>query len=261
MVKTPWLPVFLTILAGCNVYESAVQKAREALNPTAPAVVEETSTVYKIVPPPAIENDKVVQFTPKDKLLALIEQFNRSPDDSLLAITVEEFTKQKQIFGSQEDASLVTVLNGTISLVQSKNKNAIQLLVQLHGLLVGENQQFLRSILARGFDFAPTLTVNLLNKFEQDKNCSMVTVTPAEIPADESFSFLDNRLNAVAPARLVVGQSALYVPFIDTCLAQLRLALSAYTTPAPAEAPSSPDAAAAAPLTPEPTPSPQQPTP
>ena len=221
----------MLLLVGCNIYENAVQKAREALD-QAPATLPTDSTpTYKVVVPPALENDKVVQFTSKDRLIALIGQFNSSPDDSLLALTTDEFLKNKQIFGVKRDAELVTALNGTIQLIQDKNKNAIQLLVQLHPLLVGDNQTFLKTVLARGFDSAPTLTVNLLNKFEQDKLCTLVTMTPEEITKEERYSYLDNRLNVIAPARLVTGQSPLYTPYIDTCLSQLRLEMSKENPP------------------------------
>lgn len=228
----------LLLLSGCNFYEGAVQKAREALNQSAPVLPDDAPAVYKVVPPPALENDKVVQFGPKDRLIALVEQFRNSPDDSLLQITVDEFTKQKQLFGATQDPALVTVLNGLIPLVQSKNKNTLQLLVQLHALLVGENQTFLRTILARGFDFAPALTVNFLIKFEQDKLCSMVSATPVEVTKEERYAFLEERLNALAPARLLTGQTPVYTPYIDTCLSQLRLEMAKESPPPEAVLPS-----------------------
>jgi len=206
--------------------ESAIEKAREMLGKQPVAAPEEATPEARVTPPPSLEDDKVVQFTPKEKLVALVKQFASSPDDSLLAITVDEFGRQKQAFGLTRDVDLISSLNGTIPLIQEKNRNAIQLLVQLHPMLVGENQAVLRSILARGFDFAPTLTVNLLNKFEQDKTCTLVMTTPEDVASDERFSYLENRLSVLAPARLVAGQSQYYILYVDTCLSQLQLELN-----------------------------------
>ena len=230
-MKTKLIIPLLLVLAGCNAVQNVVQKARDLFVPNKNVTKIEVEENYNVIAPPAIENDKVVQFSPKERLLALIEHFNRSQDNSTLAITIDEFNKQKQLFGTVKDQALVTVLNGSILGVQEKNRNTIQLLVQLHGILVGENLKFLRTILARGFDYDPVTTANLLIKFEQDKNCSIVTELPDELQKDEQAYFLDNRLNMVAPARLVTGQSPLFTPFLDTCVSQLRLALTKETAP------------------------------
>lgn len=231
-MKTKLILPLLIGLAGCNTVQDVVQKARGLMDKDKVVVKEEPVEVYSPYIPPSIENDKVVQFSPKDRLIALIEQFNESRDNSTLAITIDEFSKNKQLFGVTQDQSLVTVLNGSILGLQRKNKNTIQLLVQLHDILVGENLKFLRTILARGFDYDPVMTANLLIKFEQDKNCTLVTELPVELGKEEYAYFLDNRLNTVAPARLVTSQSPVFTPYVDICVSQLRVALAKETSPA-----------------------------
>lgn len=233
--------LFLLLLSGCNAIEQAVQKLRG----TSETTIDSGVPVYPVVPPPSLENDKVVQFSAKDRLLALLEQFNSSPDENLLALTVDGFAKQKQVFGLKRDPALVSALNGTIAQVQARNKNAVQLLVQLHAVLIGENQAFLRTVLARGFDHAPAMTGAYLLKFGQDTTCSLAAVAPEELSSEEKFSFFENRLNAVAPARLVTGQPPVYAVFMDACVSQLRGELSRLGVPSesqPAEPTAEPTA-------------------
>lgn len=237
--------LLLLLLVSCNALEKGLQHARETLsnNASKPQVAPDPATEYKTIAPPPIDKDPVVQFTPKDRILALLNQFNSSPDNAQLALTVEELTKNKGIFGPTRDVALVSALNGAIVNLQENDRNTVQLLVQLMPLLEGQNQTHLRGVLARGFDYSPQATVDMLTKFGEDKTCASVLVIPPEIGAEEKGDFLRDRSQALSAAKTVAGKPPLYYLYLDACLsllAPLIPAPAAIDGPQPTDPPPAP---------------------
>jgi hypothetical protein len=222
-VKSLILIINLLCLTAC--VEQVKQRVGALLgNP--PAAVEDDSASYKPEPPPAVDQDKPLQITPKERVLTLFAQFNRTPDEALLGIVQSEFTVNKAQFGLTLDAALKTEINRSVANVQQGDKLTLRLLVQLLPQLQGENKEHLRGVIARGFDSAPGLTCDLLGKSGEDKLCILVNLVPPEVTPEAKKDFLESRLAATT---LVKEDGTLSVTarlYADACVRTLQLALN-----------------------------------
>ncbi len=208
---------------------SCVEQVKQrvgALVGNPPAAVEEDSASYKPEPPPAVDQDKPLQITPKERVLTLFAQFNRTPDETLLGIVQSEFTVNKAQFGLTLDAALKTEINRAVSNVQQGDKLTLRLLVQLLPQLQGENKEHLRGVIARGFDSVPGLVCELLGKSGEDKLCVLVNLIPPEVTPEAKKDFLESRL---AATNLLKADGTLSVTarlYADACVRTLQLALN-----------------------------------
>lgn len=244
-----------SLLTSCQYVEQIKQKIPFLKKES--VVVEPKEFVPQAAPP--IEEDKVVQFTPRDRVLNLLEQFLNSPDATMLDIVIQEFTKNRSVFTTALDPDLQTVLNRAIPPIQQANPNVLYGMTQLLSFLIGDNKEHLRSVLSRGFDASPFELAKLMSERGDDKLCYISSLIPPEITQDMKRNFLESRLTAVVNAKTVGDPKANI--YLDQCERTLRLALNqpmnteaapAAPTEAPAEAPveAAPDASLESPVTP-----------
>lgn len=173
---------------------------------------------------PAIEDDKVVQFTPRDRVLNLLEQFLNSPDSTMLDIVLGEFAKSRSVFTTTIDPQLQTVLNRAIPHIQQADPSVLYGMTQLLSFLIGDNKEHLRSVLSRGFDASPFELAKLMSERGDDKLCYISSLIPPEIDLDMKRNFLESRLSAVINAKTVGDPKANI--YLDQCERTLRLALN-----------------------------------
>ncbi len=206
---------------------------------------------------PTMENDKVVQFTPRDRLLNLLEQFLNSPDATMLDIVMAEFSKNRTVFTTTIDPQLQTVLNRAIPSIQQADPNVLFGMTQLLSFLVGDNKEHLKSVLSRGFDASPMELAKFMSDRGDDKICYISSLVPPEISADMKRNFLESRLNSVLSAK-TAGDPKANV-YLDQCERTLRLALNQPTGEETPVAPAATEALVVEPSTDapaEPTPTP-----
>ncbi len=222
-MKSLILIINLLCLTAC--VEQVKQRVGALLgNP--PAAVEEDSASYKPEPPPAVDQDKPLQITPKERVLTLFAQFNRTPDETLLGIVQSEFTVNKAQFGLTLDAALKTEINRAVANVQQGDKLTLRLLVQLLPQLQGENKEHLRGVIARGFDSVPGLTCELLGKSGEDKLCILINLIPPEVTPEAKKDFLESRLAATNLLKADGSSSVTARLYADACVRTLQLALN-----------------------------------
>lgn len=231
-----------------NIKQRALELAGLA---PAPVVVEET---FMPEPPPSMEKDAVVQVTPKDKILALFEQFNREPDDYLLGLIINELTQNKSIFKAERDPSLANVLNRLVPWVQQGQSQTMSLLVQMLPLMLGENRELVKIILSRAFDSAPLLLIDMLTRRMEDKLCYMASMTPSEVSIDNKRNYLESRREQLTALKDTTGLTATHMNYLEVCLRTLELTLAPKDAPPPVEAPAITIEPTAAPPVEPPTP-------
>jgi hypothetical protein len=207
-------------------------------------MVEDGGASYRPEPPPAVDQDKPLQITPKERVLTLFAQFNRTPDETLLGIVQAEFATHKAVFGLTLDASLKTEINRAVPNVQQGDKTTLRLLVQLLPHLQGENKEHLREVIARAFDSVPGIACDLLGKSGEDKLCVLVNLVPPEVIPEAKNDFLQARLVGVGLVKNDGTLSPTARLYAEACLRTLQLAVEA-TPVEPESAPLPPDAAPA----------------
>ena len=173
---------------------------------------------------PALEDDKVVQFTPRDRLLNLLEQFLNSPDATMLDIVMAEFDKNRSVFTTTLDSQLTTVLNRAIPLIQQADPNVLFGMTQLLSFLVGDNKEHLRLVLSRGFDVSPMQLAKFMSDRSDDKLCYISSLVPTEITQDQKRTYLESRLANVLNAKTAGDPKANI--YLDQCERTLRLTLN-----------------------------------
>lgn len=225
----------LLFLVSCQAVETIKQRALEmaGLAP-APIVVEETFTPE---PPPSMEKDAVVQVTPKDKVLALFEQFNREPDDYVLGLIINELTQNKTIFKAERDQALANVLNRLVPWVQQGQIQTMSLLVQMLPLMLGENRELVKIILSRAFDSAPLQLIDMLTRRMEDKLCYMASMTPPEVSMDNKRNYLESRREQLTALKDTTGLTATHLNYLEVCLRTLDVTLAPKDSPPPVAAP------------------------
>ncbi len=229
-----WLTL-TSLLVSCQYVEQIKQKI--------PFLKKEAVVVqpreYVPAAAPALEDDKVVQFTPRDRLLNLLEQFLNSPDATMLDIVMSEFDKNRSVFTTTADSQLTTVLNRAISSVQQADPNVLFGMTQLLSFLVGDNKEHLRLVLSRGFDASPMQLAKLMSERGDDKLCYISSLVPPEINLDMKRNYLESRLANVLNAKTVGDPKANI--YLDQCERTLRLALNQPVADEPAQQPSPSD--------------------
>ncbi len=218
--------IFVINLLWLTSCVEQVKQRMSSLLGNPPTPVEDNAASYKPVPPPALDQDKALQISPKDRVLTLFAQFNRAPDETLLDIVQSEFTLNKALFGLTIDAALKTEINRAVSNVQQGDKTTLRLLVQLLPQLQGENKEHLRGVIARGFDSVPAVTCDLMGKSGEDKLCIMVNIIPPEVTPEAKKDFLESRLNALILQRVDTSVGATAKIYGDACIRTLQLALN-----------------------------------
>lgn len=217
--------LLIASLGGCHFITGARGKLKQLLGNDPVEVTEDVSKEYVPKPPPTLEKDAVVHFTPKEKLLALFEQFNRDPDAAGQAQVLEEFRQNRNLFGLSRDGELVTVLNKTVPNIQAKNQLTLALLIQLLPLLDGPNKEYLRGLIALGLDNVAHWIAEMMVKFGEDKTCSFATLLPSDVGTEDKTTFLENRLNALLASRQLVAQQAALSHYLDLCVQLVQGAL------------------------------------
>ncbi len=229
----------MLLLVGCQAVEEGRRRVRGLLGlsvPTPPAEAPE----YAPAPPPALEDDKVMQLTPKAKLLALLGQALDSGDATARELFLEDLAAKRDLFGAARDPELASALNRAIPAVQAADRNTLQLLVSAFPLLVGENKDHLRTILGRALDHAPALALPMIAKSGQDRLCLTAASLPEEVGPEAKRTFFETRLAGLSAARAALGSDAVTLALLDACERSLQLELEKIPAPAPV---ADPDAA------------------
>lgn len=240
--------LIFVLTAGCQPLEQVQETVRGffGARPAEPDV----TTEYTPTPPPALEADKVVQLGPKEKVLTLLEQFNRAPEDVVAGLIINELTQNRSVFLATEDAALKNVLNRLVPWVQQGQPQTISLLLQLAPLLLGENKELVRSIVSRGFDSDPVFLINQLLKRGEDKLCYLSSLVPSEISTENKLNFLLSRREQLLELKLDTSLTAAQLSFLETCIRTIELTTTPIAPAAPAEPPApavqaAPDSASA----------------
>ncbi len=235
-VKT-WVILICLMLASSCVEQ--VKQRVGALLGESSETTEAVSEEFKPIPPPSLEQDKIVQVSPKEKLISLFEQFNRSPDDTLKGLVLAEFVNNKGLFSQTLDPQLVNALNRSVPNVQQGDAVTIHFLTQLYSHVVGDNKEHLRSVLARAFDSAPNILSDYMARMGEDKLCIIVGIVPPEVSPESKRDFLMTRWQDLTALKQSNGTSPAGLLYVDACLRTLNLALnpSGEPTVAPESAP------------------------
>ena len=233
---------------------SCVEQAKNragALFGVAPETAEEVPEEYKPVPPPAMEQDKIVQVTPKDKLMSLFGQFNASPDETLKGLVQVEFANNKSLFTPKLDEELAQAFTRAIPNVQQGEPITIQLLSQLYAGMLGENKEHLKGVLSRALDSAPALLADHMGRLGEDKPCNLAGVVPPEVIPESKRDFLLGRWQALSALKQGQGVTPVAMIYVNACLSSLSLLLGPESTP-PADAPAPAEGEAVEPAAPAP---------
>lgn len=239
----------LLLLTSC--LQQAKDRVRALLGQETQQVETATSETpeFKPEPPPAIEQDNIVKVSPKERLLTLFEQFNRTPDAASLQVVLTEFNSHKNVFTNQLDLPLKSVLNRTIPNIQQGDYNTLQLLTQLLPVLTGENKDHLFNVLANYFESSPTQLAEVMSKRPEDKFCTFALQVPSSISPEDKRNFLEARMIAIAAAKETVGNNFAVFNYLEACWKGLGLQLGTQTA-APAEPAADPVAPSTEPAAP-----------
>lgn len=221
----------VTLLAGCQPVELVRAKIAEWRGTALPAAQE---PIVNTVPLnlPTVEEDKVIQFTPKEKIISMIEQFNRAPDASGMEMVLEELGKQRTLLGMTKDVAFISALNGAIPNIQTGDTLTIEFLVRLMPLVSGDNLRHVRLMVARIFDSRPLLGLIALSKTNADPSCGLVMDLPEDVTPETRFTFLENRRLSLESARSSLASRPPVLAYLDMCTNQLQAVLP---PPAPVE--------------------------
>ncbi len=226
----PFIPFVLLFAVACQ----PVREVRRQLDAWRGIEAPSDSAQAPEVPPvvlPTIEDDKVVQFDPRERVLALLDHFNRAPDAASGEMLLQELVKQRTVFGTTRDAGFVSALNGLVPLLQTQETVAVHLLVRMVPLLQGENQRAANMMVGRALDHAPVLALTALAKAATDPQCTPALMVPDDVPADGKIVFLDNRRTALTNARAALAQNPAALNLLDVCHRHLQGALPPPPTP------------------------------
>jgi hypothetical protein len=215
------LPIVLLTLAACQPVSEIRRRVDAWRGVEAPADASAIAEVPPVVLP-TIEEDKVVQFDPRERVLAMIDQFNRAPDATAGELLLQELVKQRTVFGEKRDAAFVSALSGLMPHLQTQEVVAVHLLVRMVPLLQGENQRHAQVMVGRALDHAPALAMTALAKAATDPQCTPALIVPEDVPADEKLVFLENRRAALDSARPALAQNPAALNLLDTCYRNLQ---------------------------------------
>ncbi len=240
------------LLSSCQVVEQVSGKLRTLVG--RPATPVESAPDFVPPPSPEPERDRVLQVSPREKVLSLFEQFVRTPDTFTSDLLIELLEKNKSLFGASRDEALRNNLNRLIPHVQNGDQVTILLLAKLHPRFLGENKDQLRSVLARAFDFHPRVLADTLMRLNEDKLCYLAQVVPAEIEESSKRTFLEVRRQGIEEVKRATGVTAGLLAYLEVCAKTIDLQLGTLPSP-PAidgEALESEDAAATEDSAPQP---------
>jgi len=224
-VKTLSLLIILLASAAC------VEKIKGYVGLKPTAELEAEPVAYKPEPPPSVETDRTIQLTPKERVLTLFAQFNRSPDETLAGLVLAGVSENKTLFTTKIDDALKTEINRSIPLVQQGDRLAIKLLAQLLTQLVGENKEHLRGVLAQGFDSAPAMTAEYITRMNEEKLCNLILLVPLEVTPEAKYDFLLARFTALTALRTDTSLAPGTRLYVDTCARTLEIALNPSAPP------------------------------
>jgi hypothetical protein len=225
-VKNFILLLWAVSFAGCQPVELVRGKIAEWRGgPTPPAQEPVVNSVP--IDLPTVDEDKVIQFTPKEKIISMIEQFNRSPDAAGMEMVLEELGKQRTLLGMTKDVAFISAINGALPQIQIGDTLTVEFLVRLLPLVSGDNLRHVRLMVARIFDNRPLLGLIALSKTNADASCALVLDLPEDVTPETRLTFLENRRSSLESTRPTLASRPTVLAYLETCINQLQAVLPA----------------------------------
>lgn len=228
------LSVFLIVVVVVVLRIDAVvelgEKALRVLRPT-----EETITPGALGDSPVVSRiADSIEPSPREKYLALMDSFRVSPELTFRKEAMELFKKHPQMFPQALDRDLEARVFRWRDLVIQNDPEIPLFLLDLAGILRGENQGIITRFFGVVFDQNFSMFIDSYPR-TKDGTCAPVTLLESAVPAeDRRNAFLDRKLvleNFLARENLP-PEKKLYA---STCLTALDLQLQKETPPAPVD--------------------------
>ncbi len=240
-VKYVAIAAIVLLFARIDFILDLVDRAQQKLENRTPEIeVSETKTDRDTIP---VKDDEVLKRTPRQNILALLDDFQSSPAPELRVQTIALLRAHPKAFGVKLDRDLEARVFGLRDLLINNRPEVVNLLLELGPLLQGENLDLLTRFFALWMDIQMENFIAAYVR-TKDVNCAIAPVFGDAIPEEEKlFEYYDREeaLKAiVAKEKLDPAQKQL----ASNCLLQLGVVIqklapkaSATEGAAPAEGP------------------------
>ncbi|MGE3609274.1 MAG: hypothetical protein AB7I27_06775 [Bacteriovoracaceae bacterium] len=168
-----------------------------------------------------VSEDKLLKNSSRKKILSLIEDFHSNPIKEIREKTLNEFKTNRDIFSGKLDSELEGAIFRWRDLLIQNNSEVSTFLVDLHKVLIGENQEMIRRFLSilmdLNFDEFVPAYLNL-----NDPSCQIAKIFGDPIPPEDKLSEFKEREKSLMDYIADDKISSQHKDFANNCLLVVR---------------------------------------
>lgn len=233
--------IAIIILVRWETIAKLVNKTEGLVTSSETSYVDQgASNQTEIVP---VTKDKVLEQTADQKIVALIEDFNRNPSDTTKALIIDEVKANPSYFAKEGHEGYISAMSKMSSHVQQKNLLVNNFLFDLWPFVKGSNLLIVRQLLAINFEDNLVSFIDLLAKSGRDPSCFIAEIIPDTLSKEDKERFLNDRKTALEKVNIDETQQPKVRTMAINCMRIVELELlklnppQVETPPAPTTTP------------------------
>ena len=140
-----------------------------------------------------VSKDKSFEQTPDQRIVTLIEDFYRTPTDTMKNLIISDIKGNPALFGETGHPGYLNIMSRMVSHIQQKNSIVNDFLFELWPLVKGANLLIVKQLLAMNFEENLVLFLDQLSKSGRDPSCFIAEMIPDGFTKEEKERFLNER--------------------------------------------------------------------
>ncbi len=185
--------IAIILLVRWETIVKLVGKTEDLVAPDNTIYIEEPKeTQTEIIP---VTKDKTLEQSPDQKIVTLIEDFNRNPTAEIKNLIITDIKANPSYFGQEPHLGYISVMTKLISHIQQENLLVNNFLFEIWPFVKGSNLLVVKQLLALNFEENLNVLLDLLSKSGRDPSCSLAELIPETLSKEQSEQFLIERRN------------------------------------------------------------------
>lgn len=214
--------VIVAIILRIDVIMRLFDKASDRFESRTPDISEiDLSEVTREIP----AGNQNLKQSPKNRFIGLLQTFRVTPDATYRSEAMALFKSHPTMFTEKLDPDLESALFEWRDLILQSSPELPEFLLELQGILKGENLETVTKLFAILLDQNLDLFLNSYIK-TKDTNCMIATVVGDNIPDAEKVNELFDREKSLSEYLLREKVDPKLAAYVNSCLLVLRLHLA-----------------------------------
>jgi hypothetical protein len=177
-----------------------------------------------------ISKDQSLNYTSKDRVFALMEEFKSNPEAEARQKIVAAIKGNPKDFGQGQDIDFESRLFAYRDLLFQKNSELLKLLVELQNATLGENKKTVQRFFSLLIDSSMETFLHYYSQ-TSDVSCMIMSVAGNPVPAYEEVDFFQARDEALARVLVAESSTPAVKQLASNCQVMVRDHLSKITPP------------------------------